>query len=192
LSFVLCAKYACLTARNSIKSSLKGAKGVKLKQPDLHQLRVHRTLSGAQARAVTNWLLSGIVEDAATKIHRTVRCANGRQRNQCAIKGQSQRSPGRTRLSGVHRTLSGMPRGPRLQRLSSPNKERNCALFMSGGAPDCPVRPRTEGKNCLPNGAPSCLMDIKGTPRHMEQYTKPPLNIPRCLDSASTHLIRCV
>jgi hypothetical protein len=61
-----------------------------------------------------------------------------------------------------------------------PNKERNRALFMSGGAPDCPVRQRTEGKNCLPNGAPkasSYLEAIKGTPRRMEQYTKPLLNI---------------
>jgi hypothetical protein len=88
-----------------------------------------------------------------------------------------------------------MPRGPRVQRLVSPNKERNHTLFMSGGAPDCPVRQRTEGKSCLPNGSPttpSYLGDIKGTPRHMEQYTKPPLNILRHLDSASTHPDHCV
>jgi hypothetical protein len=51
---------------------------------------------------------------------------------------------------------------------------------MYGGVPDCPVRQPTEGKNFLPNGdpmTPSCLGAIKGTPRHMEQYTKPPLNI---------------
>jgi hypothetical protein len=61
---------------------------------------------------------------------------------------------------------------------------------MSGGAPDCPVRQSAEGKNCLPNGyptAPSCLGAIKGTPRRMEQYTKPPLNILSSLDSANTH-----
>jgi hypothetical protein len=47
----------------------------------------------------------------------------------------------------------------------------------------------------LPNRsttAPSCLGAIKGTPRRMEQYTKPTRNILRLLDSASTHLIRCV
>jgi hypothetical protein len=38
-----------VTARNSIKSSPKGAKGVQLKQPVEHQLRVHWTVSGAQA-----------------------------------------------------------------------------------------------------------------------------------------------
>jgi hypothetical protein len=86
-------------------------------------------------------------------------------------------------------------RGPRLQQSDSPNKEEDRALFMFGGAPDCLVCPRTEGKNCLPNGAltaPSCLGAIKGTPRRMEQYTNPPLNILRHLYSASTHLIRCV
>jgi hypothetical protein len=61
---------------------------------------------------------------------------------------------------------------------------------MSGGAPDCPVRQPAEVKNCLPNGVPTasnCLGAIKGTPRHMEHNTKPPLNILRCLDSANTH-----
>jgi hypothetical protein len=68
-------------------------------------------------------------------------------------------------------------------------------LFTVRCAPDSPVRPRTEGKNCLPNRAPtapSCLGAIKRTPRRMEQYTKPPLNILRRLDSASTHPDHCV
>jgi hypothetical protein len=68
-------------------------------------------------------------------------------------------------------------------------------LFTVRCAPDSPVHPRTEGKNCLPNGAPtapSCLGARKGTPRRMEQYTKPPLNILRCLDTASTHPDHCV
>jgi hypothetical protein len=64
-------------------------------------------------------------------------------------------------------------------------------LFMSGGAPDCPVRHPIEGKNGLPNGsptAPSYLGAIKGTPRRMEHYTKHSLNILRRLDSKTTHL----
>jgi hypothetical protein len=39
-------------------------------------------------------------------------------------------------------------------------------LFTVRCAPDSPMRPRTEGKNCLPNGAPmapSCLGAIKGS-----------------------------
>jgi hypothetical protein len=73
-------------------------------------------------------------------------------------------------------------------------EKKSCTIHVRG-APDCPVRPRTEGKNCLPNGAPTaptCLRAIKGTPKRMEQHTKPPLNILRRLYSASTHLNRCV
>jgi hypothetical protein len=94
----------------------------------------------------------------------------------------------------VHRTVSGVPSGPRVQRSASPKKETNGVLSMSGGAPDYPLRQWIEGKNCLPNGVtttPSCLGAIKGTPRHMEQNTKPPLNILRSLDSASTHPDHC-
>jgi hypothetical protein len=47
-----------------------------MKQSDLHQMRVHRTLSGAQADEATNSLLSGIAKDATAKIHRTVRCTD--------------------------------------------------------------------------------------------------------------------
>jgi hypothetical protein len=120
----------------------------------------------------------------------TTPATSGRQRDQQATRGLSQRSLGRTELSGVHRTMSSVPSGPHARRSASPGKERNRALFMSGGAPDCPVHHPTEGKNCLPNGAPtapSCLGAIKGTPRRMEQNTKPPLNILRRLDSTNAH-----
>jgi hypothetical protein len=83
----------------------------------------------------------------------------------------SQRSGGGTGLSGVHRTVSGATTAPRLQRSDMPQKERNPHRTVSGGAPDCPVRQATEGKNCLPgllSTAPSCLGAIKGTPRRME------------------------
>jgi hypothetical protein len=153
---------------------------------------VHRTVSDAHAGSKTNSLLLGIVEGAAAKTHRSVwwansARANGRKRDQRATRGQSQRSQGRTGLSGV-------PCGGGVQWSASPKKERNRALFMSSGAPDCPVRQRTEGKSCLPNGdlmAPSCLGAIKGTSRRMEKYTKPPLNILRRLDSANTHPDHC-
>jgi hypothetical protein len=48
-----------------------------------------------------------------------------------------------------------------LGRRSAPDNEQ----WMSGGAPDYPVRHPTEGKNCLPRmppTAPSCLGAIKG------------------------------
>jgi hypothetical protein len=100
---------------------------------------VHQILSGAQASVATNSLLSGITKNFVAKIHRTIRCApdcpmrqkRPRQRsiarsarNQRATRGQSQRSPDRTGLSGVHWTLSGVPREPQLQRSALPNKER--------------------------------------------------------------------
>jgi hypothetical protein len=75
----------------------------------------------------------------------------------------------------VHRTVSGAPTARNLQRSASPNKERDPHRTMSGGAPDCPVRQATEGKNCLLemlSTAPSCLGAIKGTPRRMEEHTK--------------------
>jgi hypothetical protein len=59
----------------------KRRKGVQLKQPVEHQLRVHQTLSGALASSEINSLLSVNAEDAVAKIHRTaivhrtVRCA---------------------------------------------------------------------------------------------------------------------
>jgi hypothetical protein len=84
-----------------------------------------------------------------------------------------------------------VPRGLRAQRSALPKKERDRALFMSGGALDCAVHQPVQGMNCLPNGdptAPRCLGAIKGTPRRMEHYIKLPLNILRCLDSANTHL----
>jgi hypothetical protein len=62
---------------------------------------------------------------------------------------------------------------------------------VSGGAPDCPVRQSTEGKNCLPgmlSMAPSCLGAIKGTPRRMEEYTKHALSIIDHLHSVLAHL----
>jgi hypothetical protein len=85
-----------------------------------------------------------------------------------------------TRLSGVHRTVSGAPTTLNRQRSALPKKERKPHRTVSGGAPDGPVRQATEGKNCLPgmlSTAPSCLGAIKGTPRRMEEYTKHFLSI---------------
>jgi hypothetical protein len=97
-------------------------------------------------------------------------------------------------VSGVHRTVSGAPTALDLQRSAVPKQERNPHRTVSGGAPDCPVRQATEGKNCLPgmlSTAPSCLGAIKGTPRRMEEDTKHSLSIPEHQDSNSAHLILC-
>jgi hypothetical protein len=119
-------------------------------------------------------------------VHRTVVSANGRPRDLRATRGPQQRSVGHTRLSGVHRTVSGAP--------TDPEDQRSDALDMEGDrAPDnysdCPVHHPIEGKFGLPSWpptAPSCLGAIKGTPRHMEETTKLTRNILRLLDSTFT------
>jgi hypothetical protein len=144
--------------------------------------------------------LSGIRRRRTTKIHRTVRCAPD-----CPVSQRSaaqsardawpdQRSEGGTGLSGVHRTVSGAPTAPNRQRSTAPKQERNPHRTVSGGAPDCPVRQATEGKNCLPrmlSTAPSCLGAIKETPRRMEEDTKHSLSISKHQYSNSAHLILC-
>jgi hypothetical protein len=95
-----------------------------------------------------------------------------------------QRSEGGTRLSGA-------PTAPNRQRSAAPKQERNLHRTVSGGAPDCPLRQSTEGKNCLPgmlSTAPSCLGAIKGTPRRMEETTKHPLSIVDHSHSILAHL----
>jgi hypothetical protein len=110
----------------------------------------------------------------------TVGPANGSAAESARDAWQSQRSEGGTGLYGVHRTVSGAPTALNLQRPASPNKERDPHWTVSDGAPDCPVRQATEGKNCLLemlSTAPSCLGAIKGTPRRMEENTKQPSSI---------------
>jgi hypothetical protein len=79
----------------------------------------------------------------------------------------------------VHRTVSGAPNSPEEQWSDMPNLEGDHApdrlQDLSGGAPDCPVRHSTEGKDSLPYWpptAPSCLGAIKGTPKRMEKLPK--------------------
>jgi hypothetical protein len=58
--------------------------------------------------------------------------------------------------------------------------------WLSGGAPDCPVRHPTEGNFGLPRmppTAPSCLGAIKGTPRRMEEAPKHSLIIHKHFSS---------
>jgi hypothetical protein len=78
-------------------------------------------------------------------------------------------------------------------RLRQRRKETaHCSL--SGGAPDCPVRPRIEGNQGLLNGAPTAprsLGTIKGTPRRIDLYTKHPLNILQHRDFTNTYLVHC-
>jgi hypothetical protein len=103
---------------------------------------VHRTVSGALGWSIVNWMLSGKEKGDVAIIHRTVRwctglsgeptapAANGHPRDQRATRGPRQRSIGHIGLSGVHRTVSGAPTGPKDQRSAAPDMERD-------RAPDC-------------------------------------------------------
>jgi hypothetical protein len=125
-------------------------------------------------------------ESAAAIIHQTVWCASRAASQRSATRSAddtwlSQRSGGGTGLSGVSC-------GPWLATVGLARKGRkSCTVHY-------PVRQRTEGNQGLPIGAqtaPNCLGAIKGGPRFMEHHTKPPLNILRRLDSASTHSVHC-
>jgi hypothetical protein len=92
--------------------------------------------------------------------------------------------------------MSGAPTAMALQRSSALGKETNPhwdrLQWVSGGAPDCPVRHPTEVKISLPRmppTAPSCLRAIKGTPRRMEESPKHTLIILSLPHSVSAHLI---
>jgi hypothetical protein len=121
----------------------------------------------------------------------TVASANGRPRNLRATRGSSNGQWG-------HRTVR-CANGPELQRSSVPDLEGNRPpdriQSLSGGAPDCPVRHSTEGKDNLPSLPPtahSCLGAIKGNPRRMEESHKHSLSILRLPHSVFAHLIDCV
>jgi hypothetical protein len=105
-------------------------------------------------------------------IHRTVRWCTGLSGGapDCPVSQlrQRQRLPARstrdtwpapmvgwcTELSRVHRTVSGVPPGSEEQRSVAPDIEGDRApdmlQWLSGGAPDYPVRHSTEGKDSLP------------------------------------------
>jgi hypothetical protein len=117
---------------------------------------------------------------AAAKIHRAVQCApycpvsqqRPRQRSAAQSAGDAWPEPTvswRTGQCPVRQEVQGATVGfaKKGRRLGTGQ-----ALFMSGGAPDCPVRHPTEGMNCLPNEAstaPRPFGTIKGTPKRLQQ-----------------------
>jgi hypothetical protein len=70
----------------------------------------------------------------------TVASANGRRHNPRATRGSQQQLVGHTRLSGVHRTVSGAPTNPEDQRSDAPDMEGDRAPDYYS---DCPVVHRT-------------------------------------------------
>jgi hypothetical protein len=136
-------------------------------------LVVHRTVSGAPG-----WLRrTRCSREVINGVRLKITGLSGEPTVGRAIRAKHVAEP---TVGRGHRTVSGAPTAPKCQRSASTKKERNPHRTVSGGAPDCPVRQATEGKDCLLemlSTAPSCLGAIKGTPRHMEEYTKQPLSI---------------
>jgi hypothetical protein len=99
----------------------------------------------------------------------------------------------------VHRTVSNAPTGPEVQRSTAPDLEGNRAPDSYSS---CPVAHWTvrfatlqKAKIGFPSWSstiPSCLGAIKGTSRHIEEYTKHSLSILKHPDSAPAHSLHCV
>jgi hypothetical protein len=133
-----------------------------------------------------NLLLSGKVGGATTKIHRTVWCASRAPSQWSATKsaGDTWTSPTVIRS---HRT-GWCATEPVAAMVGFAKQGRKSHTVH------CLVHPWTEGNQGLSIGTqttPSCLRDIKGTPRRMAHKTTHPLNILQCLDFATTHLFHC-
>ena len=124
----------------------------------------------------------------------TVGRANGRSRDLRETHGRANGrmgAPDCPVCTGHVRCANGSQICNSLQRSAAPFMERNRAPDSVRCAPDCPVRPTTEGKDSLPDvlsTAPSCLGAIKGTPRRMEEDTKHPLSIVDHSHSILAHL----
>jgi hypothetical protein len=161
----------------------------------------HRTVSGAPGWLLVNWPLSGIRRRCMAKIHRTVRWCTGLSGEPTV--GRANGRPCNPRVTrGRANGLMGAPdsvrcaNGSKSSTVGCANLGRRSASDseqgMSGGAPDCPVRHPTEGKNCIPRmppTAPSCLGAIKGTPRRMEELEKHTLSILNHSHSVFSHSI---
>jgi hypothetical protein len=162
---------------------------------------VHRTVSGAPGWALANWPLSGIRRRRTAIIHWTVRWCTGLSGEPTAARAMVGRAIRARRVAHANGRLgapdsvrcANQPEDPtvgcaRNGRRSAPDMLQ----WLSGSAPDCPVRHPTEGKNCLPcwvPTAPSCLGARKGTPRRMEEQPKHSLIIPKHQDSILAHSI---
>ena len=138
---------------------------------------VHRTVSGAPGWAMANWPLSGIRRRRTAIIHRTVRWCTGLSGGapDCPVSQRSAAQSARDAwpqptVGWGHRTVQCAPDSvrcanqPEVATVGCARNRRKSRTgheqWLSGGAPDCPVRHPTEGKDslpCWPPTAPSCL-----------------------------------
>jgi hypothetical protein len=161
-------------------------------------------LSGAPSWLWSNWPLSGFCRRRTTKNHRIVRWCTGLSAKPTVGRAIRAWRVAEPTVWWGHWTVRCAPDSVRcangsksstvgcasLGRWSAPDSEQ----CLSGGAPDCPVRHTTEGKDCLPRlfpTTPSYLGAIKGTPRRMEDDTKHSLIISKHQDFILARLTLC-
>jgi hypothetical protein len=165
---------------------------------------VHRTVSGVPDWLPANWPLSGKLRRCTAIIHRTVRWCTGLSGVPTAASATVGRQIRVRRVAHSNGQL-GAPdsvRCAKQREVATVSCARNGRKsrtrheqWLSGGAPECRVRHPTEGNFGLPRippTAPSCLGDIKGTPRRMEESLKHTLIILSLPHSVNTHLINRV
>jgi hypothetical protein len=162
---------------------------------------VHQTVSSAPGWLLANWPLSGIRRRRTTIIHRTVRWCTGLSGEPAAARATVGRQIRARRVAHANGRLgapdsvrcANQPEDPTVGCTRNGRRSTPYMLqWLSGAAPDCPVRHPTEGKNCLPcwvPTTPSCLGAIKGTPRRMEESSKHSLIIPKQQGSILVHSI---
>jgi hypothetical protein len=195
-SFVLGTNEVCLSAR--IRKEKE--KRIWLGQPRLSSVW-HTGLSGAPGQLRRTGHSREKLLRRTTIIHRTVRWCTGLSGEPTAGSATVGRAI-RVRRVVLANGRLGAPDSVRCANqpedptVGCARNGRRSAPYMlqwlSGGAPKCPVRHPTEGKNCLPcwvPTAPSCLGAIKGTPRRMEESPKHSLIIPKHQDSTLAHSI---
>jgi hypothetical protein len=145
MSSQICTSLRCtgLSGGSAVKSLLSGIGGGDVAKnhrsggapdcPVSHQRP--RSALGNELVALRNSLMASRLKFTGLSGEPTAPATNGRQRNQRATHGPSQRSLGRIGLLGVHRTVSGAPRGPRAKQSVSPEKEGDRALNRDCSCP---------------------------------------------------------
>jgi hypothetical protein len=204
------ARSGCTRLSGGAPNSVRCARTSPDEQPTLGSRRQRMTINHRTVQWCTGLSsessaakspLSGNSQQRTAKNHRTVRwCtglsgeptvgrANGRPRNPRVTRGRA------NDLMGAPDNVR-CANGSKSSTVGCANLGKQSALdselWMSGGAPNCPVRHPTEGKNCLPGllpTAPSCLGAIQGTPRRMEEPSKHTLSNLNLSHSSFAHSI---
>ena len=124
-------------------------------EPNLHQCTVHRTVQCApdcvrcHAGTPGEQATLGKIEGVTTIIHRTVRYASHTP-SQRPIAWSAGATCARPTVTRLHRTVRCTMRPEAGNGRIRQTRKVITHCSLSSGAPDCPVRPQTEGGQSLP------------------------------------------